>query len=199
MVESERRGGVMFSRQEIKKNLLGCFEIVLFMAKGVERFSESRQAAIKSFAVPLLLVPVALLITSVKSTGYPVFLLVALHGARFIITYSLFMIIVYFLTQQIKRQEHFYQFVNAYNWLAVPSTLLILPILVALTMGLYTWEELEQYAIFTVLVSYVFSAFIMTHALRIPWEMGGFVAIVGMCIDQTALSIFGYVRDALAA
>jgi len=56
---------------------------------------------------------------------------------------------------------------------------------------------LKNYAIFITMLGYVYCAFVLTHTFRIPWEMGGFIAIVGLAIDQNMLEITTQIRDAL--
>ena len=189
---------VLFTKAEWKLNLIGCMEILLFMPVGVDRFNSSRSAAVRSFLVPIALLPILLAVMVAMSEGFPLAILISLHMIRIILSAALFFVVVYFLSKQFERQEHFYKFVNVVNWSNIPGVLLTLPILVALLMG-YDVTALESYAVFITIVGYVYSAFILTHCFRFPWEMGGFIAIVGLAIDQNLLDVTVYIRDLLVA
>lgn len=187
----------MFTKQEWKQNLVGCMEIFLFMPVGVDRFQSSWSAAMRSFIVPVVLLPILLAVMVAMSAGFSLGILLSLHMIRILLAAGLFFAVVYFLSKQFERQEHFYKFVNVVNWSNIPGVLLTLPILVALVMG-YDITALESYAVFITIVGYIYLAFILTHCFRFPWEMGGFIAIVGLAIDQNLLDVTVYLRDLLA-
>lgn len=187
----------MFTRKEIKQNLLGCLEIFLFMGKGVDRFSSDPKAVMKSFALPVALLPILTITFALMSGGYSVSALMSLHLARVALTFVLFIAAVYILSKQFDRAQHFQKFLIASNWFTVVSTIMILPIVIALLSG-QDLGALQSYALFMTLAGYVYSAFIITHALRMPWEIGGLIAIIGLAIDQNMLDLTVYVRDLIA-
>jgi len=187
----------MFSKREIKSNLLGCLELTLFMRRGVVRFESSRVAAIKSFLITLLVLPPTLAVMVALSEGYAASLLVTLHAIRIVLSMVLFLGAVYFITKQYDRQSYFYKFINIFNWMNIPGIILCLPILSIIITGA-SIEAFESYAVFITLLGYVYGAFIITHTFRIPWEMGGFIAIISLAIDQNALELTTHIRDMLS-
>ncbi|MGB4056488.1 MAG: hypothetical protein WBK77_00180 [Alphaproteobacteria bacterium] len=203
----------MFSKKEILSNLLGCFEIMIFMPRGVERFSSRREDAIKSFIWPAIFSPVALFAFSFHSTGFSLPLLMLLHGGRMLLETFLFLGVVYLFCRHCNRQENFYQVVTAGNWLEIPFFILVLPIVVSLVFsgsGLelgdgWTTSHYQivgffaTYSVFITLAGYVYTAFILTHILRLPWELCGAVAIFGLGIDETLMDATVMLRDYLAA
>ncbi len=186
----------MFTREEIKNNLIGCAEIVLFMPHGVERFADSKSAAMRSFLVTFLLLPVVIAVWVFRAGSTPVSLVVGLHLAQMILSTILFLTVVYFLSKQYERQEHFFRFITVSNWQGVPGIVLTLPILVALVLGadLTVWES---YAIFVSILGYVYTGFVATHAFRLPWEMGGFIGVVSLAVSQESLKVVDYLQDYL--
>ncbi len=188
----------MFSLKDIKANLLGCLEISLFMRHGIERYDNSRVAAIRSFLIPLLLMPVALYVTAaLDDSGGPYTGLIVLHGFKLVIAIVLFLTIVYFIAKQYDRQEHFNRFVSISNWSSIPAMLLVAPILYLVLTGQDT-IPLESYAVFITLLGYVYSAFIITHCFKMPWQLGGFIAILGMAIDQNLWSLTNYMHGLIS-
>ncbi len=176
----------MFTREELKKNLIGCFEIALFMPAGVDRYSPSKSAALRSFLVPALFIPLVAWVWILRSDAEPASLIVAVHLTRMVLTMAIFLGVVYLFARQYERHEHFFRFVTASNWHEVIGVILVLPVLFALLMGadIGPWEN---YAVFIQLFGYVYVGFIATHVLRIPWELGGFLAVVSLAVGQQLL------------
>ncbi len=136
----------MFSKKEYARNLLGCFEIMLFMRQGLARFSPERKDAIKSFIWPLLLIPVALFAFSFQAAGYSLSFMMILHALRMIIAMGLFLGAVYFVCRQYERKQYFWQFLNALNWLNIPLFILMLPIVLSLFQIYGTTDAQATYA-----------------------------------------------------
>lgn len=176
----------MFTKQEIKQNIIGCLEIIIFMRTGVKRFQNvSRISAIKSFVIPVALLPLVLAVLVVTSKeGYSVPFVVSVHLLRIVIGAIIYLSIVYFLSKQLERQEHFCKFLVISNWLSLFDIILVSPILFYIYTGADV-TAVEPYAVFSTLLGYVYVAFVVTHTFRIPWEMGGFLAIVGLAVDET--------------
>ena len=184
----------MFSREELKQNLIGCFEIALFMPNGFERYDSSYSTAVRSFFVSVLLLPLVLWIWVLRSEVEPAAAVVLVHLVRMVMTAVIYLGLVYLLSRQYGRQEHFFKFVTVCNWCEVFGTLLALPVLIALLTG-SDMEAWKNYAIFIQLLSYVYTAFIATRVFKLPWEMGGFVAIISLAVMQNLLDFGLYVQD----
>lgn len=177
-----------FTKQEWANGLLGCFEVFLFMPKGIERFDTSAPTAVKSFLIPLVLSPVLLAVLAAFSSGFSFTYLMTLHSVRVLITSLLFLGVVYLMIRQYGREEHFMRFVTVNNWMTIPSTLFLLPVVVCLVMGM-DHSVYESYALFVTLAGYVYTGFIISKSFKLPWEMGAFISIMGLAIDQHALDL----------
>ena len=92
--------------------------------------------------------------------------------------------------------EFLYKYIIVQNWFELALLALIAPMLVCLSIGMPV-EQVENYAVFITVLSYVYCGFILTYSLRIPWEMGGFIAVSFMFIDETAFDVLKFVRDTL--
>lgn len=187
----------MLDVKEIKRNLLASFEIYLFMPRGVERFEVTPEKAIRSFLIPITLMPLAI-IAMIHFSGvqfYTAF--VAINIVKMFLAMGLFFTAVYFLTKHFERHQYFYRFVMISNWLNILGLVLLLPIFVGIFMGI-PQKDMESYAIFSSLLGYVYSAFVLTHCFRLPWELGGFMAIVGLAIDDNLFKLAGFLYDKIA-
>lgn len=187
----------VYTKTEIKNNLLGCLEIFLFMGKGIDRFGSTRRDAIRSFILPVVLLPFVLAIMPVLSEAEgPVGLFVTLHAVRSIVTTVLIFSLVYFMSRQYDRQQHFFRFLTVSNWMNVPGLVLCTPIFFAFLPGVGV-DPFRSYAIFLTVTGYVYAAFIIARTFRIPWEMGGFIAVLILAIDQNAFSLTLHLQETL--
>ena len=187
----------MFTKSEFKQNLLGCFEIAIFMSKGIERFDETKVTAVKSLLVPLILTPIVVILMVMVFSDFATEVLIPLHVGRIILTMVITWAIVYLLSKHFNRDQYFWRFVTVSCWADIIGFLLLLPIVIGVLSG-YEFAVFESYALFIGIVGYVYAAFIATHVLKLPWELGGFVAIVGMGVSENMLDFTVYLRDSFA-
>ena len=126
----------MYKMQEVKRNLLGCFEIFLFMKKGIKRFDSSKISAVKSFLIPLVLLPFTLLAIAAVQNETPLNSLIGMHIGHLVITACLFIGFVYFFTKQYGREQYFWRFITILNWISIFSVLFACPLLIGRFLGI---------------------------------------------------------------
>lgn len=184
----------MFDRAELKQNLMAMLEVALFMPNGVERYSPTKSAAMRSFIVPLLFMPLVVWIWIVRAEAEPVSAIIAVQLVRMIVTIGVFFGLVYLLSRQYGRQEHFFRFITASNWHELLGAILVLPVIVSILIGA-DMQGWENYAVFVQIMGYVYTGFIATHVFRLPWEMGGFVGVLALAVGQNMLDLGLYVQS----
>jgi hypothetical protein len=177
-----------FSRKEIKNNLLGSLEVALLIPGAEKRFGDTPDEAIRSFLVPILLFPLSMvgifLFPTPAMEGHSQNMITILYSLRFAISWALFFGCIYWLAGQYDRKERFCKFVIASNWISVPAIAICLPVLGLVLSGRYSADELYPFTVCLMLYTYVFTAFMAGRVLRLPWEMGAFIAIIGMATDN---------------
>ena len=178
----------MFTKDEIKRNLLGGLEIALFMPVARTRFGTNYDEALRSFFIPVILFPLTLLgvylCPKPDLAGASVNMIALLYSLRMAATWALFLGSVYWITGHVGRREHFSQFVIAINWLQVPATVVFLPFLWMMLTGGHTWGELYPAIICVMVYTYAFTAFMAAWVLRIPWELAGFITMISFLIND---------------
>lgn len=183
----------MFAKGEIRQNLLGCLETALFMSSGAQRFRADRKDMMKSFAIPALLLPFTLLTvlsahpSALNATAANI--LIAIYTLRLFIYLGLFLGFVYTMAKTMDKEDDFFRFATANNWLTIPAAALMLPLVVSFINGVYTWDEIYPMMVLITLYSYAYTAFMAAHVMRIPMELASFIAIAGMAIHQTSLGV----------
>lgn len=186
-------------KKEIKRNLLGSLEVALFMPSIEKRFGADYEEALRSFYVPLFMFPFALLglylFFPVDSFDASENTLTMLYSLRYAGAIGMFLALVYFIAINIDRREHFIQFVIAYNWVAIPSTMLLLPVLILVYSGAYSAGDVLPFLVCTMIYSYAFTAFLAMRIFRLPWEMGMFFAFISLAINNGSFQLMDWVAQ----
>lgn len=191
----------MFTKTEIKQNLLGCLEIVLLMPGARKRFGNDYSGAKRSFLIPVIFFPFTLLAVFLypaeaiaDQSAYMVSLLYTLRLAA---TWGLFLGTVYLIIKEVDRKEYFYQFVTAVNWLTIPAMAMLAPVAWLVLSGAYSVQEIYPFAACLIAYSYFFTAFMASYVLRIPWELAGFIAMISMIVNNSTLDVVHWVGSVL--
>jgi hypothetical protein len=191
----------MFSWEEIKRSVGGSMEIALFMPGGCDKFGETSGEALRSFLVPILFFPLTIILFYVspdpKLTTDSLLTVAALYGLRMLIAWIISLGAIYLVVSEINRKQYFFKFVTASNWLAVPSTTIVLPVLFMMYTGSRSGDELFIIAGILMLYSYAFTAFMATYVLRIPWELAGALIIASMIVNDRAMDIVYWINSAI--
>ena len=183
----------MFSSKEVKENIIGSFEIMLFMPAGVERFESSKSAGLRSFAIPVLLMPFSFFVWLSKVGESSAALVLGLNIVAAVLGIALFLGVVYLISKQYERQDNFWKFVNVNNWMAIPGFILASPLVFLIAVGgdLEAWNS---YFIFVLILKYIYTGFVVTYAFKLPWEMAGFVAVLAFSIAYNLIQAVDYLQ-----
>lgn len=191
----------MFSKEELKRNTLGCFETALFMPKGAKRFGTTYEEALRSFLIPAFLFPLTLLgvyfFPTPELEAIPKNTLALLFSTRMVLSWVMFFGLIQWILRRIDRMDHFYRFVIATNWLALPATVVFAPVVWLLFSGTYTWDEIYPFIMFITFYSYAFTAYMAVYALIIPWELAAFITIIAMTIDDGTMDVVRWIGNIL--
>ncbi|MCB9989657.1 MAG: hypothetical protein H6868_10065 [Rhodospirillales bacterium] len=187
----------MYSRKEWKNNLLGSLEIALLMRNFRDRFESTPENAVKSFAIPAILFPLAMMVVFVFPNPYfaddTAKAISFLYAFRLMISWGLFLGAVYWISRHIDRREHFLQFVIAYNWLSLAAAVMFAPIAWLVVSGAYSYQEMYPLAMCVVIYTYYCTAFIANATLRIPWELAGFVTMICYAVNTHTLDVLHWI------
>ncbi len=184
----------MFSKKEIRQNLLGSLEIALFMRSGAKRFQADTTTMKKSFLVPVMLLPLTLIMVlgahpteSLNTTSMQV--LTIIYSLRLFIYLAAFLGFVYFMAHTLDKLDDFHRFATANNWITIPTAIMMMIPVTLFLSDIYTWNEIYPAIVLITLYSYACTAFMVTHVMRIPVELASFIAIAGLAINYNALGL----------
>lgn len=172
----------------IRKHLLGCLEVALFLPNGVKRFSDDNKSVLYSFAIPFLVLPLTLVIKYLLPTsGAEMPSLNAMTMLAVLRTAMIFLFFfgaVYGLAKHVDRLNHFKCFLVGTNWMCLFEAFLIIPLLVFYAQGTITLETLYALSVCIMIYTVAYTAYLATTAMRIPLELGGSIAIFGMMVNE---------------
>ena len=171
----------------------------LFMREGPERFGASWNEMLRSFWIVLINMIISLYSlqfmapTEPKLEGLSLPLITSLYSGKTIIAVILGLLLTYAFAKYMKKMEYIFQYITSMNWAGLISTTLALPPLISVAAGFHTWLEIYPVLIVFALYGYAISAFIITRIFRVPWQLGGFLAICGMAINDTLFNILFWI------
>ena len=186
----------MFSKQELKQHLLGVLEIAIFMRVGAERFKSDFNMMVRSFLWPAYILPFAVVTSSLVEGEQSIILLIVLNFLRIALTFILSIGLIFLIAKKIDRTQHVYRYITASNWFEIAMFILMLPILMILYLG-GNVESIQNYAIFVTCLGIIYNGFILTHTLRIPWELATLIAVSILFIQETGFSVLEFVKDGM--
>ena len=194
---------MVFTVEELKRNALATLETALLMKQGPERFGTTLDEMLRSFWIFALTIPFTLYAISLihptrneiadLSYGF----VASLFLVKMLIVAVLSILLSYGFARHYERMAYFCSCITAMNWTGLIGTVLFLPSIIMVTMGIYTWDQVYPYLIFLTMYSYVCTGFVFTYTMRIPWEMGGFLAVCILAINQTSIDLLYWIAGQL--
>lgn len=171
---------------------MGTVEAALFMPGCAERFSGRLLALKKSFLVPLSLFPFsAAILIAAHPAGHldetSGTLLAAAYALRIVIYMALFLGAVFVMANKLHKGRDFLRFVEAHNWLDLPSFIVTAPLCLAYMAGLYQWEEIYPMLVIGSLYGYACLAYAAARIFRLPYELGISIAAFSLILNQATL------------
>jgi hypothetical protein len=178
-----------------KQKLKGAFDLVFLFGRGIEPFEKqnNKSDALKSLWIPVVIFPLGLisawlwpppeLVTLPKTT---MLLTVTAEGiAGTIASFG----IIWLAAVSLGKKDRFWVAFQAFNWIAVPLSMITTPFLFLALMEWYPREVMDR--IFTVTLYYgiLVSACVLYRGLRIFWEFAGFFVCVGVFAGQMIQNI----------
>ncbi|MBX2834688.1 MAG: hypothetical protein KTR28_06925 [Micavibrio sp.] len=183
----------MFNKKEITSGILGSLEVALFMPKAIKRFKGNTASMIKSFAIPVALLPLTLAAVFYVSPNAADFnsetnlVLTGIYSLRLFIYLAAFFAFGSLIAKAMDKTEEFKSFVIANNWLSIPMAALMIAPIMLTASGAFPWENSYSLIVMITLYSFACTAFLATYIMRIPYEMAAFMAITGMLIQHNSL------------
>ena len=179
--------------QSLKDSLRGCYEIPLFLKEGIERFENSRAAFLQSLLIPLLLIPMQLPVagSDPELAQYPLLTVVVILSYRVIVSTAFFLGGVWLLTWPLERNDRFYRFATASNWIGLTGYVLLLPYFILIMTGAFSAEQLGTFLLFLIGFFMTLTAFTARHALNVHWAIAAMIGMGALLSEILAAIMIG--------
>lgn len=188
-------------QQYPKNSILGALELALFMKQGAQRFYGDINAMWRSFIIPFALMPLTFYMLYLSQPERPEIAglgtseMFGLFFAKGLLALVLCLGVIYVFAKAYDRLDKFYLTITAANWSSIFPTLLFIPVMATYALGWYSWDDIYGISIVFSIYTYCITGFMLTHCLRIPWEMAGFLTIVLLAINETGFDILYWVAS----
>ena len=177
--------------QSFKDSLRGCYEIPLFMARGVGRFENSKAAFLQSLLIPLALIPLQIPIAMLDPAlaKFPLPSLLILLSYRVIVGTAFFLGCVWLLCWPLERRDFFFRFAASYNWLGISAYILLLPYAILVGAGAFSLEQMGSYLLFFIGFVCTFIGFMAKVALNTNWGIATGIGLGALLAELLVMSL----------
>ena len=122
------------SAKEIANVFYGFFLIIKFDERFIDHFENSEKAFWKSFYAAIVIAPVQLIYEwglYVSSDERPGLIRTIPIGVlEYIILWTLFPLVMIYITKVINREEHYFKYIVSYNWFQMCISITIMPFII---------------------------------------------------------------------
>lgn len=171
------------------KNFKNGFDLILLMRSGIDGFPDDVAAARQSFLAPLALFPLTMVFAVFQPpigmddlALWRIELVLSIH---MVISWCLFLLVVYWLSGVMERRAHFFRFVSAYNWATAAYSVTVLPFLPLRAFDVLSQSDMYVFGTILALYGYVVTGFILWRVFLIPLALASALSIAGMFIAET--------------
>ena len=180
--------------QPFKETLKGVGELFAFMPASINRFSDKREDALKSFIYPLLLYPFIGWAFAVNNPG---------HGADVIFMHGVlswagllgFYAVVYSVARAMNKLSFFWQFINMANGMMILNFVLLLPVFISLYFDRPENDFFTQYWAFYIIADLAFTSFVVARTLRLNIPIGIFLAVINLFLSDIGNRLILFYAD----
>ncbi len=184
----------------MRTKLRGAFDLALLFGRGIKAFSGDMPAALKSFLIPLLLFPFSLALSALYPPrhlheGFGLMQVLGVSALQSMLSFTSFTVLTYFFAMAVDRKKEVLLFFEANNWTGLVGFLMTLPFFALAIFGSMGRDEMD-YAFIMVFVYFsIVTACIAYSALRLNWQLAGFIGCLAVVGDQTSWQILMQVFD----
>lgn len=176
----------MVTMNEVARSVFGAWRLARLDPNGMALFDSSREGAINSFFVAVLLLPFHVVFLVLRWGGEDVsaFHVFVVEAIFYVISWTAFLVIAIPIVRLLNRWEFYFAFVSAYNWSMVVQMALAFPVVLLTASGALSTQSAELLILVVHLLLLLYEGYVIRTSLRI----GGFEA-AGMVILDFILGI----------
>lgn len=177
-----------FPKGELENVVLGVLETACFLKQGVLRFGNTQGEAIRSFVVFAITLLFSYWILYYMYTEInidaAIFMQICVSETiRQCVVMAFVLFAVYGLCHIHERKQYFLRFVSGQNWLSLLALAFHLPLLLFLSAGIHTIEDIDFLRIGFLIYSTTIFGFFTAYSLQVPWYIAAYIAFLSLSVD----------------
>lgn len=179
--------------EEALRSIFGAYRLAQFDRRAVQFFDGSREAAIRSFWVAAILLPLwalnlLLLWTSVDG---PVssFRLLAVKSLFYVVSWTAFPVLVALVSVALNQGHRFALFVAAYNWSQLIQAAILIPVMVLAYTGAVPDGVLRMLIFGYYIFVLVYQVFVIRTTLTVGWGEAAGLGVLDIALSFMMQSI----------
>jgi hypothetical protein len=181
---------------EIARSLTGVARLARFDVRGVELLEGTPEAAVRSFWVAAMVLPLHILIIAAQTDlDIPeggIYYLILVELLAYVVSWTAFPVIMDLLARPLEREQEFFLMIVAYNWSSIIRTAIRLPQALLVFSGVLGDDDAASLGLMLLLAILVYIGFILRTTLRVDgYTAAGLVvvkllssALIGDYADQ---------------
>lgn len=185
---------------DFKNKMVGAFGLLMLFSDGLKKFSGTKQAAVRSLLIPLLMFPVSLWFSTIyppkgMEKGYGIDVILTYVTAHTAISFLFATISVYIIAHLLKCREKFWLYLEASNWTGLAFALVTLPFAAMAAYEVFPREEMDRIIAIITMYSYAVTACIVWKSFQTFWQIAGATAILTLFMTQETSHLLYYMLD----
>jgi hypothetical protein len=175
----------------IKQKIIGGFELAFLFGRGVQNYSGTRPAALRSLAIPAAGFILHLIVQAIwpyppkgMETGFSYWQIARTDTAHFLISCALTFAFLYYVSGLLERRAKFWLWLEATCWAGLAGTFITLPIAL---IEIFSWaprEVMDRVDVICTLYNILVTACIVYASLRINWYLAAGIAMGTLAIGN---------------
>ncbi len=184
----------MISFQDMTNAIYGAYRLARADANGMSYFDKSVGGFWRSFFAAVLVAPLFLLLLiirfAVDEIDVGAFRFYTIEGVAYVIGWTLFPLVIYYLIQSLEKGSEFIGFIVAYNWASVLQNGFYLPFAILFQLGMITGDVAAFLNLILLGLVLAYTWFIARTALDINgFAAGGIIILdVGLWITLNIIT-----------
>lgn len=182
---------------DFKNKMTGAFGLLMLFSDGLNKFSGTKQAALKSLLIPLLLFPVGMWFATIyppkgMEEGYGLDVILTYVAAQTVISFLFATLAVYVVAHLLKCGEKFWLYLEASNWTGLAFAIVTLPFVAMAAYEIFPREEMDRIIAIITMYGYLVTACIVWKSFRTFWQIAGATSVLTLFVNNESSHLLYY-------
>jgi len=176
----------MVSAVEVARSAYGAWRLARLDPNGMAHFNASREGAINSFAVAVLVLPFYLVFLAIDwaGTDLPVGRIAVVEAIAYVIGWTAFPVLCLPILRLLDRDDRLYGFLSAYNWSHLVQMAVIFPVFL-IVAGPGIGPATAMLALLARIAVLVYEGYVIKTALNVSAAQAAALVLLDVAVGLT--------------